>query len=218
METGTATYSGEFTRRLWAHTDDLIAQLVHCSFVEELASGSLTPARFAIFVGQDALYQRAGSRIVHELSTSADCTTEESKFLSLFAVGAADFAETLINRLTVEFDRYTEPDPDGPKKALITHVSETATEGVLGDAVAAMLPCYSIGNVLAGYLSELMTDSNPFLPWLALYANELLASYAHEFVVLTERVADRCLLAERENMADSFRKSMMLELEFFEAL
>ncbi|WP_240630119.1 bifunctional hydroxymethylpyrimidine kinase/phosphomethylpyrimidine kinase [Specibacter cremeus] len=213
----------EFSRELWDGIGGIRDGIFELPFIKSLADGTLDRGAFEYYLGQDALYLNAYSRVLARAGQLAPTDAEQR-----FWAGGA------LNCLEVELALHKSwlgDTPGGPgaglvqgpvTKAYVDHLLAVAAMGSYGEVVAAVLPCYwlysDVGAVLhAEYRAAHPEGGHPYGSWLDTYADDAFAEATRTAIGILDAAARRGSADDRDRMRQAFTHSSRFELEFFDA-
>lgn len=214
-------------REWWERTADIRRQIDELPFIQDLASGALDRDRFVFYLGQDALYLGAYSRVLAEASRLAPTATEQAFWAQSAHNAVAVERELHESWLSGESgggsgDAFT--DAPGPANtAYLNHLGAAAFSGDYGSLIAALLPCFwiyaDLGERLhAGDFGDAALDpQHPYASWLATYADPDFARATREAITLVTEHAAKADADARARMFREFEASSVHEREFFHA-
>lgn len=179
-------------------------------FLIGIADGTLPPAAFVFYVGQDAVFLDAFARAYALGVAKAPDRSAMSTWKGLLD-GALD--ELRLHRTYAErWGAPLEPEPAPATAAYTDFLLRVATSEPLGNLAAAMTPCMRLYAWLGEQLAPRTAADGPYREWVDTYAEpgfEALAS-------TLERELDR-LGGDQTVVGDHYGTAMRLELRFFEA-
>lgn len=200
------------TEDWWLEISDVREATDMCAFVQGLADGSVAAADFTWYLAQDAVYLEAYAAVLARLGRLADDPGEQE----LWARGAEECIEEEA-ALHRDWLGGAEPvRPSATTEAYLAHLAASVERGY-EVGVAAVLPCYWMYADIGTRLSHDVPDSHPYAAWLRTYGDPAFAEAAERAREVTDRVAAAADARTRAEMAQAFRRSAELELDFFRA-
>lgn len=193
---------------LWHENQDLVAATLRHSFIQGIASGALSPAAFAYYTGQDAIYLKAFHRAYDVASSKCPDDEGRSVFAELRDAAAAELSlhHHYAERWGVDLDQ-----PEGPvTTAYTTFLADVAESEPVGHIAAAMTPCMRLYTYLGRQLIGRTHADNPFREWVTTYASDQFDGLTQRLEALLDRYA-----RDQARMSALYRRAMTLELEFF---
>lgn len=198
--------------RLWSVIFDL-------PFIREIATGGLDEARFRYFVEEDILYLDAFSRaLTRAAGWAEDAATRQ--FLLQRATGilreevGPHTERARIMRIDVA--RLQEREPGPVTVAYIDHMLRVVEAGPLGDAIAAVLPCYWVYRRVGERLAAKPPDHPLYRDWILTYDSKEFAEATDRQIALLDRLAAASTEAGRQRMRRWFRRSLRYEWMFWD--
>jgi thiaminase/transcriptional activator TenA len=192
-----------FTDALRREADALWrAQLEH-PFLQELAAGTLDPARYAFFAAQDTFFLREYARVL-----------DRARELAPTAELACRFAE-LVAATERELELHGDAPAAEPDTATHAYVEFLHSRPDFAELAAALLPCMWGYSELGRALAERPRPPvEQYAHWIDLYASDEfaeLASWCRE--VVDEHVTPE----NRDRLRAAFLESSRHELAFWES-
>lgn len=197
-------------RTLWMENADLVAAAVGHPFVRGLGDGTLPRERFAGYVAQDAFFLESFTRAY----ALALAHSPDRAGLEAFADLLAGVREEL--RLHGSYAQRWGIDLAGvePVPATTDYSSFSAPPPGAGDVArtcAAMTPCMRLYAHLGQTLARSRT-SETYVDWLDTYADPQFDALAATLERLLDNYVD-----DIDQVRDTYRRAMRLELAFFDA-
>jgi len=196
----------------WDATASVRADVDACAFVRGLASGDLDRDAFHWYLGQDLLYLREYARVLARAAALAP-TVDDQRF----------WAEASVSCLAEEATLHqSHVDPSGLEPAASTldytdHLHAASTTGSYAVLVAAILPCFVLYTDIGARWRGTFAPEHPYADWLTAYGDETFAASSATAAEITDAAARAASPADRAAMSAAYRRSMALELAFFEA-
>jgi thiaminase/transcriptional activator TenA len=209
-----------FSRAAWdqnAHTYDLIRTM---PFNAELASGTLSEARFKHYITQDAHYLigfgRAltlaaakapnPDRIVQFAKSAEGAIVVEralhGSFFQQYAITSEVFAQTPLSPACHHYVSY-----------LLATAYAEPYEVLLG----ALLPCFWIYAEVGRDIHARASRANPYQVWIDTYAGEEFHAAVRAVIAATDEAADGASSALSVRMHAAFRRATQLEWLFWDS-
>ena len=210
---------GGFAARLWAESEQYLAEIYGLEFIRGLAGGHLPEKEFAYYLAQDAIYLNGYSRVLARASALAPSEAEQ-----LFWAGSAGQClevESELHRSWLS----TRPAQDGlgpVTKSYVDHLTAASASGSYAVLAAAVLPCFwlyaEVGEKLhAQFLAAGEPAGHPYADWLRTYADEGFAEATRQAISIVDGAGRAAPEHERDAMVTAFRQSCRLEVDFFDA-
>lgn len=195
-----------FHDRLWASIQPLWPGIVGHPFLVELAQGTLSSARFAYFLEQDALYLEDFARLLASAAAKAPDRDQIKLFLShaqgVFAVESS-LHETLATALGRDPSGLTMAQRGRTTQEYLDFLFGHANGGDYADLVMALLPCFWVYRQVGLALAQGPICPNPlYRRWIDTYAAEGFG----------ESVASQIALADELATANPHRQASFAEI------
>lgn len=207
--------NSNFSTRVFEEIRPLLTRIFEHPFNAELAQGTLSRERFCGYMQQDSLYLVHFSRA---LAIAAGRSNEPARNEILIASSQ--------NALRVEralhehyFMEYGIPDRAEINPACLGYTSfilATAALGSLGEAVAALLPCFWIYREVGNRIKATAASPNPYEKWIATYSDAEFSVRVDRFIELVDALAAEAGEAERLRMKDRFMTASYFEYYFWD--
>lgn len=204
-----------FSEKQFAAAQPLLASLYSHPFVVSLSNGTLPKDKFIYYMQQDSLYLIDYGRAL--ALVAARSTNEKDIALGLdFAAGAL-IAERELHEHYFDLFEVKPVDQRMPACfAYTSHLLQCASLGSLGEAMAALLPCFWIYNEVGKVLLRENTPNNPYDKWIMTYACEEFAEATQKAADYTDRLASECSGLSLQRMEDAFVASCRMEYYFWD--
>jgi thiaminase (transcriptional activator TenA) len=195
---------------LW-HRNRVLAQAaLEPSFVRGIASGELPRARFAYYVGQDAVFLDAFCRAYAMALARSPDYNGLIAFRELLDAAADEL------RLHQDYAAHWEvdlrPAPDPATSAYTKFLLAVAALEPVGHIAAAMTPCMRLYAYLGQQLAAQTKPESPYREWVITYSSEQFESLARRLEVLLDRYG-----GNHDRLGVLYHQAMELELRFFDA-
>lgn len=187
-------------------------------FVTGIGDGTLPLEKFRHYVMQDAYYLKHFAKIQARAASKA---TDFATIAELAEHATSTYAAELsLHQSFFEPLAITEADlatfePAPTAYAYVSHMHH-ASEGTLGETIAAILPCYWLYYEVGQQLLTKSPASPIYQQWIATYSSEWFERVVFEQVDRLDALAAQATEAERERMKQHFVKSCYYELLFWE--
>ncbi|MBM7568184.1 thiaminase II [Paenibacillus sacheonensis] len=210
-----------FSDRLYRSAQEIWTKSHNHPFLTELREGTLDPERFIYYLKQDYVY-----------------LIDYAKMFAIGSMKARDldtmgkFAELLHSTLNVEMELHrqyaarfgisreeleqTRPSPT--TVAYTKYLLDTASQGPLSEAVAALLPCmWSYREIGAAYMRVPGALEHPlYREWILMYGSEEFGALADWCVGLLDRLAEGLPEQELAQLEERFLVASRLEYMFWD--
>lgn len=204
-----------FTEQLWREGAPIWQAIQHHPFLAELCSGDLPVETFRYYVIQDFHYLEAFGRAVATalakaptsellvaMSKRVSTPIERPLHARLFALAGVERGAAAATRISPTNLAYQ------------NHMLVSASQGGLGEAAAALLPCpwtyHQLGDIVAGVTHEVYGE------WARFYSEGLLAESSRAWRELVDGEAEEAGPRTREAMRRAFLRSLQYEWMFWD--
>ncbi|MFZ0075583.1 thiaminase II [Exiguobacterium undae] len=187
-------------------------------FVTGIGDGTLPLAKFRHYVLQDAYYLKHFAKIQARAASKAqDFATIAELAEHATSTYAAELSlhQSFFEPLGISSEALAEFEPAPTAYAYVSHMHH-ASEGTLGETIAAILPCYWLYYEVGQQLQSCTPDSPIYAQWIATYSSEWFERVVFEQVDRLNDLAERASAEERERMKQHFVKSCYYELMFWQ--
>jgi thiaminase (transcriptional activator TenA) len=209
-----------FSREAWDRNAQLYEVIRTMPFNAELASGTLSEARFKHYIVQDAHYLigfgRAltlaaakapnPDRIVQFAKSAEGAIVVERQlhgsFFDQYGITSQIFAETPLSPACHHYVSY-----------LVATAYAEPYEAVLG----ALLPCFWIYAEVGRDIHARAAPHNPYQAWIDTYAGEEFHAAVRGVIAAADEAADGASSRLRERMHTAFRRATQLEWVFWDS-
>ncbi|MDR3230799.1 MAG: thiaminase II [Synergistaceae bacterium] len=204
-----------FSVQVFQAVQPILARILEHPFNRELANGTLSRERFCFYMQQDSLYlihfaralAFAGSRALQEKRIEALLTASQNALVAERSLHEHYFAE-----FGVRCDMEENPACTGYTSFLLATVSL----GSLGEALAALLPCFWIYREVGNHVARNATSPNPYAKWIKTYSDNDFSDGVDRFIDLLNAVADEAAEQELLCMKKSFMVASNFEYYFWD--
>ncbi len=170
---------------LWQANHDLAQACLTHPFVQSLADGSLPPATFAFYVGQDAFFLAAFARAY---SIAAAKTTGISGFEAFHTLASGVLEELKLHQgyaTTWGVDLST-VQPSSTTQSYTDFLLATAWSQSIGMTVVAMAPCMRLYAFLGQTLAQNGIPDHAYGEWIRTYSSAEFEQLAQQLETLVE--------------------------------
>ncbi|WP_136688022.1 TenA family protein [Halorhabdus amylolytica] len=208
-----------FTDWLRARAQPDWSSAVEHRFVEELAAGTLEDAIFRRYLlGDYAFLDSLTGAFGHAVGDAPDMAARSRlvDFLAVLTDDEDDYFERSFEALDVPASAYTDPEQTDTTRAFEDLLGRAAHEGSYAETLAVLVPAEWI------YLSwaDQHADSEPgtfyLREWIDLHANDEFRSFVGWLREELDREGAAASPQRRERLDELFRRTVELEVEFFE--
>jgi thiaminase/transcriptional activator TenA len=195
-------------RRLWLDNADLAEAALSHPFVLGLADGELEPARYAAYIGQDAVFLEAFAR-AYALALARSPNRAGIEAFGALIGGVRE--ELRLHDGVAQRWGVSTVEASPATLAYTEFLLATAAIADIGATCAAMTPCMRLYAYLGQSLAP--TAAGPYREWFDTYA----APEFEELAVTLEDLLDR-YVSDVPAAAIAYRRAMHLEVAFFDAV
>ena len=204
-----------FSTTVFQEVQPVLRLIFDHPFNAELAKGTLSRDRFCFYMQQDSLY------LVHfarALALTASRTTRERRIeLLLTAAQNALLAErSLHEHYFTEYGVSLDMKENTTCLGYTSFLLTSASLGTLGEALAALLPCFWIYREVGNHVARGAASPNPYAKWIAMYSDKDFSDAVDRFIELTDSVAAEVSEPERNSMKDRFMTASHFEYYFWD--
>ncbi|MED4017924.1 MULTISPECIES: thiaminase II [Sutcliffiella] len=209
-----------FSKQLRQEADPIFEAIFEHPFVKGIGEGNVPKEALIHYVQQDYEYLTTFCRI-YGLAVSK-CTDREDMTFFQEQIGFVLNAEIHPhnNFCKVAGVRYEDLQkaPLAPTAHHYTrHMMEAATNGTLGETLAALAPCpwtyWEIGKKLMMEVKP--TPAHPFYEWIAFYGDKEVSTITQTFMDKIDACAAKASEYEKKRMREHFITSTQLEHQFW---
>ena len=196
-------------------------QMLDHAFVRRLADGTLERECFQLFVAQDYVFLTEYARAVALCAArSPDITTMRyfAELLSDTVTKEVASYESYAETLGLSVDELARQQLTGPIRNYAVFLIETASKGLFGGSIAALLPCvWGYAEMGQNLVARGIDQTSMYAGWLEAYAAPELAALADSFRCVVNRYLKNSNEDEWVSARDAFSKSCLFELEVWDA-
>jgi thiaminase/transcriptional activator TenA len=204
-----------FSAGVFEEVRPILARVYEHPFNAELARGTLSRERFCVYMQQDSLYlvqfsralALAGGRAVREKHIEMLLISAQNALLAERSLHEHYFAEYGVARGTKE------------NPACMSYTSfllATASLKSLGEALAALLPCFWIYREVGRHISRIAAFPNAYSKWIETYSDEAFSVGVDNFIEVVDTVAAEGTEQTRLSMWECFMTASHLEYYFWD--
>jgi thiaminase (transcriptional activator TenA) len=195
---------------LWQSNRALAEAALQHTFVQGIASGELARAKFAYYVGQDAVFLDAYCRAYALALAKSPDQDGLIAFRELLNATADELRlhEDYAARWDVDLHQAADP----ATSAYTNFLLAVAALEPVGHIVAAMTPCARLYAYLGQRLAAQTKPESPYREWVLTYSGAQFEAQARRLEVLLDRYG-----GDHDRLASLYQQAMELELQFFDA-
>ena len=204
-----------WTQTLFADVQPLLQRIAKQPFNKALCDGTLSRDKFVYYMQQDSLYLIDYARAL--ALVGARFTTErEIALLLAFSQGAL-LAERDLHAHYFRLFDVKQASEKGPACLMYTsYLVERAATADVGEAFAALLPCFWVYNEVGKQIVKHSLPQNPYAKWIETYSGEAFSEAVDQAVALADRLAAKAAPVLLERMTKAFLTSCRMEYCFWD--
>ncbi|MCM1512823.1 MAG: thiaminase II [Oxalobacter formigenes] len=204
-----------WTQTLFASAGPLIERIGGHPFNRALCDGTLAREKFIYYMQQDSLYLIDYARALALAGARFTAEKEVAQLLA-FSQGALLAERELHTYYFRLFDvkPVTEKSP-----ACLMYTSclvERAATADIGEAFAALLPCFWVYNEVGKQIVKQSCPDNPYAKWIETYSGTDFSETVDQAVALAERLAEEAGPVLLKRMTEAFMTSCRMEYCFWD--
>ena len=204
-----------FSAGVFQEVQPILTRVYEHPFNVELARGTLSKERFCVYMQQDSLYlvqfsralAVAGGRALREKHIETLLVSAQNALLAERSLHEHYFAEYGVSRGAKE---------NPTCLSYTSFLLATATLGNLGEALAALRPCFWIYREVGRHISRVAASPNPYSRWIETYSDEAFSIGVDHFIELVDVVAAQGTEQMRLRMREFFMTASHLEYYFWD--
>ena len=209
-----------FTQQVLQENARLCADIRAMPFNRELADGSLPQATFRHYIIQDAHYLEGFARALARAAAGAP-DAEAVAQLAGSGAGAIAVERELhahyMGLFGVDAQTFSATPPTPACEHYVSFLLATAAIRGVGEAVAALLPCFWVYRDVGNDIHASASPDNPYRAWIDTYAGEDFDEAVKAMCALADRLGSDASAAEQIRMREAFAKSTLLEWMFWDS-
>jgi thiaminase/transcriptional activator TenA len=209
-----------FSRAAWdqnAHVYDIIRTM---PFNAELASGSLSEARFKHYITQDAHYLIGFGRALTLAAAKApdpDRIVQFAKSAEGAIVVERALHGSFFQQYAITSDAFAQTPLSPACHHYVSYLLATAYAEPYEVLLGALLPCFWIYAEVGRDILVRAPPGNPYQAWIDTYAGEEFHAAVGRVIAATDEAAAGASPALRERMHAAFRRATQLEWMFWDS-
>ena len=199
----------------WEAALPVYRKILEHPFVEQLARGELAAEQFAFYLRQDSIYLSHYARVLAHIASRLSDTEQTASFLRFAADGIK--VEKALHASFLGGDTPTQQQIS-PTCLLYTSVLESQATAPVEVEAAAVLPCFWVyQRVGEEILARQRGDGNPYMRWIATYADPAFGESTRRAVAVCDALAARAGGEVRRRMTDIFVRCTKMEYLFWDS-
>ena len=197
-------------------TAPLLDHIKAHQFIKDMMNGTLTEDIFYFYIKQDVIYLAEYKKILAQIGINCQEDTETQFFLDA-ATGIIAVENSLHQNFLKEQKIEEETSPTC--ELYISYLSRMANTKPLEEALAAVLPCFTVYKQIGDYILENQTNqqSNPYQNWINTYGGEEFENSVNKAIEITNKYAKNASSDTRSKMDLAFEKASKLEWMFWDS-
>jgi thiaminase/transcriptional activator TenA len=209
-----------FSRAAWdqnAHVYDIIRTM---PFNAELASGSLSEARFKHYITQDAHYLIGFGRALTLAAAKApdpDRIVQFAKSAEGAIVVERALHVSFFQQYAITSDAFAQTPLSPACHHYVSYLLATAYAEPYEVLLGALLPCFWIYAEVGRDILVRAPPGNPYQAWIDTYAGEEFHAAVGRVIAATDEAAAGASPTLRERMHAAFRRATQLEWMFWDS-
>jgi len=210
-----------FSKKFIKIAEPYIQEEIKKPFLLEMLNGVLPMEKFKYYMTVDYPYLFSFNKILALGIYKAD-DLETMKVMVRFLSGIIEemtLHESYVEKFGISAKDLATQEMGPVKYSYTRHELATGQRGLLGELLAALLPCtWGYGEIARRLIKKQpVKDDNPYKDWFDYYASEDFASLGVECMSLIDRLVKDYSEAQKEQMEDSFLKSCYFEVVCWDA-
>ncbi|WDF67380.1 thiaminase II [Sphingobacterium oryzagri] len=210
----------KWTANAWQTITPVLNRIFDMPFIQELQAGTLALDKFQFYMLQDAKYLEHFGRVLAYLGSKCEDNTQALDFFE-FGKNALIVEKALHETYFMQFGLVEQPSTaiEPVCHHYIHFLKSTAAFEPLEIAVAAVLPCFWIYQVVGDVIYSKQTDAanNPYAAWIATYSGDDFAKSVELAKNYVDEMAARTTADLRDRMLQAFVAASQLEFLFWDA-
>ncbi len=209
-----------FSDAAWQRIATLRAAIDVLPFNTELATGTLSRARFQGYIVQDALYLGQYSRTL----ALAGARAPDGASLHIFASSALEAVaveqalhESYLGTFGVDPAQLAVAEQSPDCLGYTSFLLATAYHDPWEVLVAALLPCFWIYWDVGQTIAQRAAADNPYRAWIDTYSDEAFGEAVRSVIGITDRAAAAANQTTRDRMMAAFIRSSQFEWLFWDS-
>jgi len=210
-----------FSDRLYESTQTIWNQCHEHPFLTELREGTLDPERFIYYLKQDYVYLIDYAKLFAIASMKARDLETMTKFAELLHSTLhveMGLHRAYAARFGVTREQLEQTIPSPTTIAYTKYLLDTASQGSLAEAVAALLPCmWSYREIGVAYAKLPGALDHPlYREWILMYSSEEFGALTDWTIDLMNRLAEGLSEQELARLEERFLVASKLEYMFWD--
>jgi len=197
-------------------TDFILEAIKQQPFIKELMNGTLSSDVFQFYINQDAIYLAEYKKVL--ATVGVKCQHENDTQFFLDSATGIIHVENALHQIFLKDNRLTH-EPSPTCELYTSYLTRMVANHSLEEALAAVLPCFTIYKEIGDYIQENQTNKadNPYQDWIDTYGGEEFAASVNNAVAITNRYAENASEEVLQKMKTAFIKASKLEWMFWDS-
>ena len=197
-------------------TDHILEAIKEQPFITELMNGTLPSDVFQFYINQDAMYLAEYKKVLATVGIKCEHVDDTQFFLDS-ATGIIN-VENALHQIFLK-DNQLAHEPSPTCELYTSYLSRIVTNHSLEEALAAVLPCFTIYKEIGDYIQENQTnkDDNTYQSWIDTYGGEAFAASVSQAIAITNTYAANASNDVLQKMEEAFVKASKLEWMFWDS-
>jgi thiaminase/transcriptional activator TenA len=197
-------------------TDHILEAIKQQPFIEELINGTLPPAIFQFYINQDAMYLAEYKKVLATVGVKCEHVDDTQFFLDS-ATGIIN-VENALHQIFLK-DNQLAHEPSPTCELYTSYLSRIVANHSLEEALAAVLPCFTIYKEIGDYILENQSNKNDnrYQDWIDTYGGKEFATSVNNAIAITNKYATNASDDVLKKMETAFEKASKLEWMFWDS-
>lgn len=205
----------KWSEEAWEAAGPIYRKILQHPFLEQLSRGELAAERFAFYLRQDAIYLSRYAKVLAHIASRLVDQEHTAAFIRFAADGIEVEKALHESFLCGDVPRSEEI---SPTCLLYTSVLQSQATAPVEVEAAAVLPCFWIyQRVGEEILARQRSEGNPYMRWIATYADPSFAEATARAVAICDALAGNASEELRRRMTDIFVRCTGMEYLFWES-
>ncbi|KJD35949.1 transcriptional regulator [Tamlana sedimentorum] len=197
-------------------TENILSSIKTHAFITELINGTLPNDVFVFYINQDALYLSEYKKILAAVGTK--CSNDDDTQFFLDSATGIIYVENALHQQFLKNEKLTE-ETSPSCELYISYLSRLTHTCSLEEALAAVLPCFTIYKQIGDYILSKQDNNsnNPYKDWINTYSGEDFEKSVKKAIAITNKYAESASPNVLEKMNKAFIKASKLEWLFWDS-
>lgn len=207
--------SKKWSEEAWEEALPVYRKILEHPFVEQLARGELAAGKFMFYLRQDSIYLGNYARVLTHIASRLSDREQTAAFIRFAADGIE--VEKALHESFLCGD-VPLPQEISPTCLLYTSVLQSQATAPVEVEAAAVLPCFWVyQRVGEEILARQRGDGNPYMRWIATYADPSFGEATLRAIAICDALAARTGEEVRRRMTDIFVRCTRMEYLFWDS-